>query len=164
MWKPAEKMSMTEDQRTTLKAWVAAKTSPQRTVLQAHICLLAADGMSNRIIAQRLKTSRPTVVQWRKRFEQQGPEGLAEDAPHGRSSRALSTEKVRSIVEATLPTTPQDATHWTTRSMAKLMGISNATVARIWDAHGLQPHRVEGFKLSKDKRFVEKLTDVVEYI
>jgi len=152
---------MTEEQCTTLKAWVRAKTSPQRTVMRARICLLAADGLPNRIIAQTLKTSRPTVVQWRKRFKERGPEGLAEDAPHGLSSRALSAEKIRAIVEATLHTTPPDATHWSTRAMAQAKGVSNATVSRIWDAHGLQPHRVEGFKLSKDRRFVEKLTDVV---
>ena len=94
MWNPAEKLSMTEGQRMTLKAWVGAKTSPQRTVLRARICLLAAEGLSNRVIAQTLKTSRPTVVQWRKRFEEQGPQGLAEDAPHGLSSRALPAEKL----------------------------------------------------------------------
>ena len=82
---------------------------------------------------------------------------MAEDAPHGLSSRALSAEKVKAIVEATLHTTPPDATHWSTRTMAEVMGVSNATVCRIWDAQGLQPYRVEGFKLSKDKRFVEKL-------
>ena len=161
MWKPAEKLPMTETQRTTLKAWVGARTSPQRTVLRAHICLLAADCLPNRIIAKTLKTSRPTVLQWRKRFEERGPSGLSEDAPHGLSSRALSAEKIKKIVEATLHTTPPDATHWSTRTMAQIMGVSNATVSRIWDAHGLQPHRVEGFKLSTDKRFVEKLTDVV---
>ncbi len=161
MWNPAEKLSMTEEERKTLKTWVAAKTSPQRTVLRARICLLAAEGLPNRAIAKALKTSRPTVVQWRKRFEDRGPQGLAEDAPHGLSSRALPSEKIKAIVEATLHTTPSDATHWSTRTMAEAMGVSNATVARIWDAHGLQPHRVETFKLSKDKRFVEKLTDVV---
>jgi transposase len=161
MWKPAEKLRITEEQRTTLETWTRAKTSPQRTVLRARICLLAADGLPNRIIAKTLKTSRPTVVQWRQRFEEKGTEGLAEDAPHGLSSRALSAQKVKAIVEATLHSTPKDATHWSTRTMAKAMGVSNATVSRIWDAHGLQPHRVEGFKLSKDKRFVEKLTDVV---
>jgi transposase len=161
MWNPAEKLAMTEEQRKTLQVWVAAKTSPQRTVLRARICLLAAEGWPNQTIAKTLQTSRPTVVQWRKRFEARGPQGLAEDAPHGLSARALAAEKVAAIVEATLHTTPLDATHWSTRTMARAIGVSNATVARIWDAHGLQPHRVETFKLSKDKRFVEKLTDVV---
>ena len=147
MWNPAEKLLITEEERKTLKAWVAAKTSPQRTVLHARICLLAAEGFPNRVIAQTLKTSRPTVVQWRNRFEERGPQGLAEDAPHGLSSRALSAERIKAIVDATLHTTPPDATHWSTRTMAEAMGVSNATVSRIWDAHGLQPHRVEGFKL-----------------
>ena len=78
MWNPAEKLSITEEQRVTLQAWVAAKTSPQRTVLRARICLLAAEGLPTRVIARSLKTSRPTVVQWRKRFEEHGPQGLAE--------------------------------------------------------------------------------------
>jgi transposase len=161
MWKTASCLKMTEEQRKTLWAWVRAGTTPQRTVLRAKICLLAADGLSNNAIAKELGTSRPTVLQWRRRFEVQGPAGLAEDAPHGPSSQALPPEKVKTIVEATLHTTPPDATHWSTRSMAKAQGVSNATVSRIWDAHGLQPHRVETFKLSRDKRFVEKLTDVV---
>lgn len=111
MWNPAEKWLMTEEQSKTLKAWVAAKTSPQRTVLRARICLLAAEGLPNRAMAKTLKTSRPRVVQWRKGFEERGPQGLAEEAPHGLSSRALAAEKVKAIVEATLHTTPSDATH-----------------------------------------------------
>ncbi|MDQ3566355.1 MAG: hypothetical protein M3436_20515, partial [Pseudomonadota bacterium] len=106
-------------------------------------------------------TSRPTVLLWRKRFEEAGPSGLSEDAPHGLSVQRLSAEKVNAIVQATLHTKPEAATHWSTRTMGKAQGVSHASVARIWDAHGLQPHRIEGFKLSKDKRFVEKLTDVV---
>ena len=161
MWKKSAALRMTEEQRRTLKAWTRARITPQRTVLRARICLRAAEGQSNNAIAKELQTSRPTVIQWRQRFEAQGPSGLAEDAPHGPSARALAPDKVKAIVEATLHTTPQDATHWSTRTMGKAQGVSNATVARIWDAHGLQPHRVKRFKLSKDKRFVEKLTDVV---
>jgi len=152
---------MTEEQRRTLEAWTRAKTTPQRTVLRARICQLAAEGKSNNAIAKELRTSRPTVIQWRKRFEAKGPPGIAEDAPHGPSKKALPAGKVKAIVEASLHTTPAGATHWSTRTMAKAQGVSNATVSRIWDAHGLQPHRVKSFKLSKDQRFVEKLTDVV---
>lgn len=161
MWKPSDALQMTQEQRKTLETWVRAKTSPQRTVLRARICLLAAEGRSNNAIAQELKTSRPTVLQWRARFAKRGPSGLAEDAPHGPSKKALSAEQVKAIVDATLHTKPSDATQWSTRTMAKAHGVSNATVARIWDAHGLQPHRVKSFKISRDKRFVEKLTDVV---
>ena len=144
-----------------LEAWVHAKTTPQRVVLRSRICLLAAAGAANNSIANSLSTSRPTVLQWRERFATLGPAGLAEDAPHGPSSRRLAAETVRSIVDATLQTTPPGATHWSTRTLAEKMGVGHATVARIWDAHGLQPHRIETFKLSRDKRFVEKLTDVV---
>ena len=161
MWKPANTLVMTGEQRRTLEVWVRAKKTPQRVVLRSRICLLAAEGMSHNAIARRLNTSRPTVILWVNRFEEQGPSGLSEDASHGPSSRRLDPGKVRTIVEATLHTTPKDATQWSTRTMAKAQGIGHATIQRIWDAHGLQPHRVETFKLSKDKRFVEKLTDVV---
>jgi len=161
MWKKAKILEMTAVQRQTLEAWVRAKTSPQRTVLRARICLMAADGVSNNAIAGELKTTRPTVIKWRSRFATQGTAGLAEDAPHGVSPQALPTDKVKALVEATLHTKPKDATHWSTRSMAKAQGLSKSSVQRIWDAHGLQPHRVETFKLSRDKQFVEKLTDVV---
>ena len=161
MWKPKESLLVNEEQRRTLEAWIRAKTTPERGVLRSRICLLAAEGVSNNGIANKLGTSRPTVLLWRERFEKQGPKGLSEDAPHGASHRRLSGDKIRSIVEATLHTKPPGATHWTTRTMGKAQGVGHATVARIWDAHGLQPHRVRTFKLSKDKRFVEKLTDVV---
>lgn len=152
---------MTSEQRGTLEAWVRAKTTPQRMALRSQICLLAAEGKSNNAIAQQLSTSRPTVILWRKRFEELGPEGLTRDAPHGPSTRRLPGEKAKDVVEATLHTKPPDATHWSTRTMAKKMGISHTSVARIWNANGLQPHRIKSFKLSHDKRFVEKLTDVV---
>ncbi len=161
MWKPSEALKMNTEQKRTLEAWVRAKTTPQRTVLRARICLLAAEGRSNNAIALELKTSRPTVLQWRERFAKQGVSGLSEDAPHGPSKKALSGEQVKAIVDATLHTKPPDATHWSTRTMAKAFGVSNATVCRIWDAHGLQPHRIERFKLSRDKQFIEKLSDVV---
>lgn len=152
---------MSAEQQKTLKAWVQAPTTAQRIVLRSRICLLAAEGKSNNSIAVQLGVTRPTVLLWRNRFAQQGATGLAEDAPHGRSSRRTKDKLIKAIVEATLHTTPADATHWSTRTMASEFGVSNATICRIWDAHGLQPHRVETFKLSKDKRFVEKLTDVV---
>ncbi|MBI4332028.1 MAG: IS630 family transposase [Chloroflexi bacterium] len=161
MGKKAEPLPMTEDQRRTLEAWVRAKTTPQRTVLRARVCLLAAQGWSNSSVAEELEVSRPTVILWRQRFTAQGPEGICVDAPHGSSPQALPVDKVKEILEATLHTTPKDATHWSVRTMAKAQGVGKSTVQRIWDAHGLQPHRVETFKLSKDKHFVEKLTDVV---
>jgi transposase len=161
MYKIADPLPITEDQRTTLEAWVRARTTPQRTVMRARVCLLAAQGWSNISVAKELGVSRPTVILWRQRFTAQGPAGICVDAPHGPSHQALPAEKVKEILEATLHTTPKDATHWSVRTMAKAQGVGKSTVQRIWDANGLQPHRVETFKLSTDKRFVEKLTDVV---
>ena len=161
MWQPTKPLPMIEEQKKALEAWVQASTTAQRIVLRSRICLLAAAGQSNNAIAGQLEVTRPTVLLWRKRFAEQGPPGLAEDAPHGRSSRRTQDKVTKAIVEATLHTTPPDATHWSTRTMATKFGVSNATICRIWDAHGLQPRRVETFKLSRDKRFVEKLTDVV---
>jgi len=152
---------MTLEQKRTLEAWVRARNTPQKVALRARICLLASEGMANHAVAKKLQTSRPTVMLWRKRFEQQGVSGLSEEVPKGPSKRRMSTQKVHEIVQATLHTNPPGATHWSVRTMAKAQGVSPATVGRIWDAHGLKPHRVKTFKLSKDKHFVEKLTDVV---
>jgi transposase len=161
MWKPTAALPMSLEQKRTLEAWVRARNTPQTVALRARICLLASEGMPNNAIAKRLETSRPTVLLWRKRFKERGVLGLSEEAPKGPSKRRLSRSKVDEIVQATLHTKPPGATHWSVRTMAKAQGVSHATVTRIWQAHGLKPHRVKTFKLSKDKRFVEKLTDVV---
>ena len=161
MWDMADRLPVTDEQRRTLEAWVAARTSPQRIVFRSRIVLLAAAGMSNRKIASELKTSRPTVILWRQRFAEGGPVALQEDATgRGRKPR-IGAKKIKEIVEATLHTKPEAATHWSVRTMAAAQGVSPATVQRIWDAHGLEPHRVRTFKISRDRRFVEKLTDVV---
>ncbi len=161
MWSVAEPLALDPDQRRTLEAWVHARNTPQKIVFRSRIVLLAASGQPNRRIAQELKTSRPTVILWRQRFLSSGPVALTEDEP-GRGRKAgVSVEKVKQIVEATLHSQPVCATHWSVRTMAVAQSVSPATVQRIWDAHGLQPHRSKTFKLSRDKRFVEKLTDVV---
>ena len=119
MWKKAGPLPMAEEQRRTLEAWGRARTTPQRTVLRARVCLLAAQGWSNASIAKQLRVSRPTVIQWRQRFAAPGPAGISVDAPHGSSPQALDADKVKEIVEATLHTTPKDKTHWSVRTMAK---------------------------------------------
>jgi len=161
MWAPTPPLAVSEEQLRTLRAWVAASTTPQRVVLRSRIVLLAQEGLANHAIARRLEISRPTVILWRKRFAQGGVKALAEDAPGRGRKPTITSEQVAAVVNATLHTTPKDATHWSTRTMAQAQGISAASVGRIWDAHGLQPHRTKTFKLSKDKRFVEKLRDVV---
>ncbi len=161
MWAPAQPLEISEEQERTLRAWVAAKTTPQRIVLRSRIVLLAHEGLGNRAVAQRLKISRPTVILWRERFVAGGVQALCEDAPGRGRKPEISPEKVAAVVEATLHTKPADATHWSTRTMAKAQALSAASVQRIWEAHGLQPHRTKTFKLSKDPHFVEKLRDVV---
>jgi transposase len=152
---------MSIDQRRTLEAWVRAHNTPQSIALRAKIVLLAADGLSNVQITRETGVSRPTVILWRKRFLQGGPEAIATILPGRGRPATYSTEQVQRIVEATTQTKPPGVTHWSTRSMAKAQGVSKATVQRIWSAHGLQPHRTKQFKLSSDRRFSEKLTDVV---
>ena len=161
MWNPACALSMTAEEQQTLEAWVRAPGTPQYVVLRSCICLRAHEGLPNRRIAAELGTSRPTVLLWRQRFCEAGPAALEQDAARGQSAQRLDASLVKAIVEATLQTTPPDATHWSTRSLARKFGISHMTVARIWDGHGLQPHRVRTFKLSRDPQFVAKLTDVV---
>ena len=161
MWESPEALEVSEEARRTLEGWVSARTSPQRIVMRARIVLLAAQGMANRRIAQGVRTSRPTVLLWRSRFAMGGVGALLEDAPGRGRPAVISAAKVRRIVAATTQARPRAATHWSTRTMAKAQGVSPATVQRIWEAHGLQPHRVKTFKRSRDHRFVEKLTDVV---
>src|SRR5881397_185313 len=161
MRKPASPLAIRPRQRKALQHILRSRKAQQRLVLRARIVLAAADGKANRSIARELNVSRPTVLQWRRRFESQGVEGLKHDAPRPGRPRRIDARKVEAIVAATLQTKPKAATHWSVRTMAAEQGISPATVQRIWTAHGLQPHRVETFKLSRDKRFIEKLRDVV---
>ncbi len=149
------------DQRRTLESWVRAHNTPQSVALRAKIVLLAADGLSNVRVAREAGVSHPTVILWRKRFLQGGPEAIATILPGRGHPVTYTTEQVHRIVEATTQTKPPGATHWSTRSMAKAQGVSKSTVQRIWFAHGLQPHRTKRFKLSSDRLFTEKLTDVV---
>lgn len=158
---PAKPLIISEADRKTLATWIKAPTSPQRVVMRARIVLLAAEGKPNKHIAVEMSVSRPTVLLWRERFAKGGAAALLEDAPGRGRKPSIPAEKVKQIVDATTQTTPEGATHWSRRTMAKAQGVSSTTVHRIWDAHGLQPHRVQIFKVSRDKRFVEKLTDVV---
>jgi transposase len=128
---------------------------------RAQIVLMAADGVLNKDIAQQLGTTRPTVQLWRQRFLALRLPGLQKDAPRPGRIPSITSEKITQVVEATLHSTPTNATHWSTRSMANVQGISEATVRRIWRQHNLKPHLIKTFKLSRDKQFVQKLHDVV---
>jgi transposase len=152
---------VSQAERALLERWVAAQRTPQSVALRARIVLAAASGASNSEIARRLGVSRPTVILWRSRFAAGGVQTLTETKPGRGRKPQISAAKIKQIVQATTQTTPAGATHWSCRSMAKAQGVSPATVQRIWDAHGLKPHRVKTFKLSTDPRFTEKLLDVV---
>ncbi len=152
---------MDPEQKAQLESWVRARSTPQKIVLRSRICLLAHAGHGNRQIARQLNTSRPTVLLWRDRFAASGVAGLEHEPPRQASSQRLEDSLIKKIVDTTLQTTPPAATHWSTRTLARHLGVSHMTVARVWDRHGLQPHRVRTFKLSRDHQFVEKLTDIV---
>ncbi len=141
MARKAIPLRMSNDQRRLLETWVRAKTIPQRVFFRSRICLLAADGLSNAAIAEELDTCRPTVSLWKKRFEKQGPDGLTKDAPRGPSPKKMREEKILAIMEATLHMAPLNGDRWTTRTLAKAQGVSNATISRIWKAHGFRPQR-----------------------
>ena len=132
-----------------------------RLVQRAEIILMAADGTESQDIAQRMRVSRPTVQLWRQRFLALRVAGLEKDAPRPGRIPRISPQKISAVIEATLHTQPPQATHWSTRGMAKSQGLSEATIRRIWKQHNLKPHLVKTFKLSRDKRFIEKLQDVV---
>ena len=161
MWQSADSPALTDAQKQQLDVWVRAPSTPQKIVLRARICLLAHEGLPNRRIAQKLNTSRPTVILWRHHFLKADVAGLEHEPSRKASSQRTRDDQIKAIVEATLHTKPEDATHWSSRTLAERFGVSHMTVARIWDSHGLQPHRVRNFKLSRDKQFVEKLTDCV---
>ncbi len=130
-------------------------------MLRSKALLLAADGLANTRIATSVGVSRPTVLAWRDRFLREGVDSVVEIREGRGRKPIIKASKIKAILHATLHKKPKGATHWSCRSMAKAQGVSSATIQRIWDAHGLQPHRVDTFKLSRDPAFVEKLTDVV---
>ena len=148
-------------QRAQLERLESSGRTPQKIALRARIILQAARGEGNSAIAQDLKISRPTVLLWRDRFAHAGVPGLLADAPRPGRKKTLSAEKVEAVVAATLQSRPPGKTHWSIRDMAKAQGLSRMAVQRIWRQHNLQPHRIETFKLSRDKNFVAKLRDVV---
>ncbi len=152
---------LSSDERSVLTTWAHGRRVPFRLVQRARIIQMASDGVRNQDIAWTLAISRPTVQLWRERFLALRLAGLEKDAPRPGRVPRIPERKVQAVVEATLQTTPPAATHWSTRTMAKAQGLSEATIRRIWRQHGLKPHLVRTFKLSRDRQFVEKLHDVV---
>jgi transposase len=156
---PALKLSPSDQEQ--LRQWLTAHGTPQQVALRSRIILATAEGQPESVIAEQLATNRKTVRLWRSRFAEQGMECLWQIAPGRGRKPTYGAEKIKSIVDATLQTQPAGMTHWSCRLMAKSQGVSKSTVSNIWRSHHLQPHRVKHFKLSRDPKFLDKLTDVV---
>ena len=159
-WGAAVRIELSDAERSELRARARRRKIARADAMRAEIVLLAADGMTNLAIAERLGITRVTVATWRGRFAAGRLDGLV-DEPRPGAPRKIGDDKIAEVVTTTLETMPAAATHWSTRSMAKATGVSISTVHRIWRAFSLQPHRSETFKLSTDPLFVEKVRDIV---
>ena len=153
-------IELSEDERGQLESWARRHTSAQALALRSRVVLLAAEGLNNTEIAQRLGVHRPMVRKWRGRFAEHRLDGLT-DEPRPGQPRKITDAKVEEVIARTLESAPKDATHWSTRSMAREVGLTQTAISQIWRAFGLQPHRQETWKLSKDPLFIEKVRDVV---
>lgn len=152
-------MDLSEDDRAELQAWLRSQTIPQALAIRARIVLGSAQGESIRDLAEQLETSQPTVCRWRNRYREGGIAGL-KTQPRSCRRRRITHAQERSVVAATMRP-PKAATHWSARRLAKEVGLSAATVHRIWQKYGLQPHRLEHFKFSTDPEFETKLAEIV---
>jgi len=157
----AVSIEISESERETLERWARRRRSAAGLAQRSRIVLACARGATNTAVAAQVGVSVPTVRRWRGRFSQQRLDGLL-DEPRPGQPRKISDERVEEVIVKTLETAPPDGgTHWSTRQMAAAVGLNQTAVSRIWRAFGLQPHRVEHFKLSKDPLFVEKVRDIV---
>jgi transposase len=153
-------IELSDSEREQLESWSRRWTSAHALAQRSRIVLLAADGLRTGEIAARLGVHRNTVAKWRGRFEAERLDGLV-DEPRPGQPRKITDAKVEEVITKTLESAPRDATHWSTRSMASEVGLTQSAVHRIWRAFGLQPHRQETWKLSKDPQFVAKVRDIV---
>jgi transposase len=150
-----------DQQRKTLEQWARSRSLPIRQVQRAKIVLLAADGKQDLEIAATVNIGNQKAARWRKRFLQEGFPGLEKDAPRPGRTRTITAAQIQAVVRKTTRETPPNATHWSTRTMAKASGISEKSVRRIWRRHGLKPHLTRTFKVSNDPQFAEKLEAII---
>jgi transposase len=158
--RPTVQIVLSDDERQTLERWAQRRSSSQALALRCRIVLACAEGLSNVEAGARLGVHQATVAKWRRRFATRRLEGLA-DEPRPGVPRSITDEQVEQVIVKTLEETPTDATHWSTRQMARATGMSQTAVSRIWRAFGLKPHLVETWKLSTDPQFIDKVRDVV---
>lgn len=154
-------MELTMEQRAELESWVRRGSTPHKRVQRAEMILLTADGVASSEIVRRLRTTYPTLTRWRNRFRQAGVEGLRKGKTRTPGISPLPQSKIDEILTLTATGRPAQATHWSTRKMARQVGVSASKVATLWKAAGLKPHRLRGFKISNDPQFADKLVDVV---
>lgn len=152
-------LTLTDDERKTLTSWTRRGKTAQSLAQRARIVLACAEGKSNTDVAEEMRISRLTVGRWRGRFVDRRLDGLIDEPRSGRPRTVIDAD-VERVVRQTLETLPQDATHWSTRSIAAASGLSRTTISRIWRAFSLQPHRTETFKVSADPLFVDKVRDI----
>jgi len=157
----SKRLDISAEDRKTLQTIIRNGNTPQKVALRARVALLSAEGTATSEIMRQLGTSTPTITRWRERYETNGIVGLLKDRTRPGRKKRIEGSTVRAVVDKTLQEKPAPATHWSTRSMASEVGLSPATVRRIWKQHGLKPHLIRTFKLSRDPRFVDKLQDVV---
>src|SRR5215472_1686544 len=158
--RPKPPLVVPDEDRQALLRWTKRSKTSNWLAQRARIVLRCADQVPNSQVAREFRVTNATVGKWRSRYIARGLAGLLDEERSG-APRKISDEQVEEVVVKTLETTPKDATHWSTRSMAAATGLSDHTIARIWHAFGLQPHRVETFKLSNDPQFIEKVRDIV---
>jgi transposase len=155
------KITVTAEARARLEAIVAAPSMKQKYVWRARIVLLSAAGVGTMAIVRQVGKSKRAVWRWRERFVAEGVDGLLRDRPRSGRPPTVGPDQVRAVVERTRRTVPPDATHWSTRSLARAVGLGKTTIRKIWREHGLKPHLIKGFKVSRDPAFVDKVRDVV---
>ena len=158
--RPIPPLSLTEDERETLKQWARRPKTSQALAQRARIILACAEGETNTTVAERLRVTKQTVGKWRSRFLNKRLDGLL-DEPRPGTPRRLSDVEVERVLTMTLESTPKNATHWSNRSLAAACGLSRSSVQRVWRAFALAPHRSETFKLSRDPLFIDKVRDIV---
>ena len=158
--RPKAELTLTAEERDQLLRWSRRRKSSQALALRSRIVLACAEGADNKTVAARVGCSQNTVSKWRGRFVERRLDGLDDDPRPGRPP-TIGVDQVEDVVVATLESTPEHATHWSRAKMAQRSGLSKSTIGRIWRDFGLQPHRADGFKLSNDPLFIEKVYDVV---
>ena len=158
--RPKSELIVTDEEREELQRLARRTRSSRHVAFRAKIMLRCTQGETNTVVARTLHTSNATVGKWRERFVNHRLDGLY-DEPRPGAPRKISDDKIEEVVTKTLESTPRGRTHWSTRSMAKHLGLSHSTIGRVWRAFGLQPHRSESFRLSQDPQLVEKARDIV---